>query len=105
MSNYDGPSKTLDDLRGLIIRDSGLAPLDITMLGRVEARLEYVEMALRSEQAKHRVRDTRKGEWPDEGQRMQVWDECEWSPWIHVDDAEGFDGRYWLPAPPPPEES
>lgn len=53
----------------------------------------------------HRVRDTRKGEWPEEGQRMQVWDECEWSPWIHVDNAEGFDGRYWLPAPPPPEES
>lgn len=57
----------------------------------------------------HRVRDTRKGEWPDEGERVHSWDGDEWWSWQHGPEAKGFDGElkyhFWLPAPPPPTES
>ena len=107
MSNYDGPSASLDNLRKLIIRtDTGLAPLDITMLGRVEKWLEATEMSLRAEQAKHIVRDTRVGQWPEEEQEILLWsDQGKW--WTPDMFTSGFHPYliYWLPAPKPPTNS
>ena len=102
MSNYDGPSASLDNLRKLIIRtDTGLAPPDIIMLGRVEKWLEATEMSLRAEQAKHIVRDTRVGEWPEVGQRVQVWLGDEYG-WRSHRGPENMHSYLWLPAPKPP---
>ena len=97
-------STVLDDLRGLIVHDdSGLAPLDITMLGRVSKRLEHLEMMLRHEQDKYRVRDTRKGEWPQDNQEVHVWHDTgfQWHAHNYMTDWS-MPGEFWLPAPPPP---
>jgi hypothetical protein len=106
MSNYDGASKALDDLRTLIIRDdSGLAPVDIVMLGHVAGRMEHTEMMLRSEQSKHIVKDTRKGEWPEDNQEVHVWDASgfQWHAHNYLTDW-AMPGELWLPAPPPPTD-
>ena len=96
-------STALDDLRGLIIRDNKLlAPIDTTMLGRVAARLEYLELM----QPHSRIRDTRKGEWPEVAQMIHRWDGEEW--WSHMFGGQHDDcwkeDHLWLPAPPPPAD-
>ena len=97
-------SDILVELSNLIVRDdSGLAPLDITMLGRVAGHLEHLGMMLRHEESKQRIRDTRKGEWPSAGTRNIWWDDGRWRAsrpkMIHGDI------HLWLPAPPPPTEA
>ena len=63
--------------------------------------------ALHAEQGKKRPRDTRKGEWPQYGQRILRWSATirDWIPETSSDNREA--GMLWLPAPPPPppEES
>lgn len=109
MSNHDGPSKALDNLRGIIARDdNGLVPLDIIKLGHVAAWLEHIEMMLRHDQSKHIVKDTHKGEWPEEGQRHLIWLESDWFTHTYLADNQGGmlgkHGFRWLPAPPPPTD-
>lgn len=104
MSSYDGPSASLDNLRKLIIRtDTGLAPPDIIMLGRVEKWLEATEMSLRAEQARHIVRDTRVGEYPKDDSYVHMWSGSEWMSRLGCDVRVPY--RYWLPAPKPPGDS
>ena len=50
-----------------------------------------------------RPRNTRRREWPDEGQEIHCWRAGEWEP--HKYESEwSMRGHLWLPAPPPPEE-
>jgi hypothetical protein len=102
--HHGGASDTLDELRTLIIRDdSGLAPEDITMLGRVEGWLHHLELMQVSRQDRHRIRDTREGEWPEVGQEVHCWRADEWEP--HTYSTEwSMRSHLWLPAPPHPEE-
>lgn len=50
----------------------------------------------------HRPRDTRKGEWPEEGQEILIWDWRQ-SAWEHCMWAPKDQNSIWLPAPPSPE--
>ena len=46
------------------------------------------------------VRDTHRGEWPDEAAPFFIWDSDHWE---HCEAGRVIAGR-WLPAPPPPTE-
>ena len=110
-------TELLDQLRDLIVdRDSPLPPESILTLSGAYDRLRYLELVhdcvkLEELQDKHRIRNTRKGEWPEEGQRVHYWDGDEWWSWQYGRESEAFDGlwatdcqRLWLPAPPPPNK-
>lgn len=45
-------------------------------------------------------KDTRKGEWPEEGQKIWVWGSS-WFPWTMKQPWESVD-HLWFPEPPPP---
>ena len=68
----------------------------------------YVELApilakeVQRLQSLHESRDTQKGQWPKEGQRLFVWIEGGWSTrtWY---ERTGMDGHLWVPALPAPE--
>lgn len=53
----------------------------------------------------HRVRDTRKGEWPEDRSPILRWSTTvsRWVPDI-ADDRYRETGMLWLPAPPPPAD-
>jgi hypothetical protein len=54
------------------------------------------------------VRDTREGEWPEDGQEILRWtNDCQWHAcdFGGPDDVGWQEDPLWLPAPPPPEES
>ncbi len=53
-----------------------------------------------------RIRDTREGMWPEDGERVHFWDGDEWWSWQYGCQHDGVwdNDRLWLPAPPPPEE-
>lgn len=105
MSNYDGASKSLDNLRTIIIGGAdGFKPTDIITLGHVAGRMEHTEMMLRHEQSKHIVKDTREGEWPEAGQMVHCWRAGEWESHVYRS-RQSMRSDLWLPAPPPPEES
>ena len=51
----------------------------------------------------HRPRDTRQGEWPEEGQDIHVWRHQEWE--AHAYHSQfSMPSDIWLPAPPSPED-
>lgn len=61
-------------------------------------------LLLKGERLRHNVKDTRKGEWPEEEQALLYWNGYGWVSWAHTSDDEPFAGDLWLPAPPPPTD-
>ncbi len=60
---------------------------------------------------RHTPRDTQKGEWPKEGQRVQTWFPYNSECWCYrryypasQNDPTMRIARFWLPAPPDPEQ-
>jgi len=67
--------------------------------------LEKAKTRILELEALHTPRDTRKGQWPDEGQDIQVWDRF-FGLWESSPQGSKIPDHYlWLPAPPAPEDS
>lgn len=105
-------SDLLDQLRDAVIASESSGPAEHTiLLSKVHDRLQHLELMLdwgrdqekvKALEDKHRIRDTREGEWPEAGTRNLWWDEGRWQ--ASKPKVLHGDVHLWLPAPPPPNE-
>lgn len=72
-------------------------------VNRLTSHVLICSQALTDEALKRYPKDTRKGEWPEEGVHIHCWVECVWVPRQYIS-GRSLPGHLWLPAPPPPTD-
>jgi putative ubiquitin-RnfH superfamily antitoxin RatB of RatAB toxin-antitoxin module len=93
--------------------DLDLGSLPLGVYDKLYTSMEHIkdlERVATFAEDKHRIRDTRKGEWPELGQHIHIWKCYEWCSHVYRTEMPGalwgLKSQFsrWLPAPPPPSD-